>query len=104
MEAPVTVSEADRRVLPLITYMLPSLSLIRMAETGSCMTEQALCTWCGKSFKPKIKGGNVKRFCCAECKNAFYTAARAWVNHALAEGRLAIRDLQEANATSCTER
>ena len=59
------------------------------------------CFWCGTKFSAKTVGANPKRFCSALCKNRFHTAARRWVERALADGRLSLNELGAPSA-SCT--
>ncbi len=61
------------------------------------------CPWCGLQFVGVTVGAHRKRFCSARCKNRFHTAARRWVERALADGDLSPADLGAPSA-SCTTR
>jgi hypothetical protein len=36
------------------------------------------CLWCGRQFRPRTTGGSQQRFCSAEHRHEFSTAARRW--------------------------
>ncbi len=59
------------------------------------------CLWCGAEFLAKTVGAHRKRFCSTRCRNFFHSAARRWVERALADGRLSLNDLGAPSA-SCT--
>lgn len=72
-----------------------------MADTNPPMAETLTCSWCGEPFEPRKVGAHRKKFCSAACKDRFHGAARKWVQHAIAQGRLSVADLKAAEA-SCT--
>jgi len=47
------------------------------------------CLWCGRKFDPR-KGGSPQDFCRPAHKRALETAARRYVRHEIAQGRLTV--------------
>jgi len=60
----------------------------------------ARCLWCSAPFEPRETGGTAQRFCCPAHRRAFDQAARAYVRHAIAEGRLTTSELKKVAGTS----
>lgn len=59
------------------------------------LQQRARCSWCDRSFSPrKGTGGSPQHFCGAPCRRAFHSAARHYVQKAIAEGRLTLADLR----------
>lgn len=52
------------------------------------------CGWCQATFPARTVGGHVKRYCSADCKNAFHGAARRLAEREIDAGRLTIDDLR----------
>ena len=61
------------------------------------------CPWCGDPVERKLVGGNVRRFCCRDCKNQYHTACRAYVDREIREGRLDASALRLRHAAQDSE-
>ena len=72
-----------------------------ITEAKAANSGTVRCPWCGQPFTPRRIGAHRKKFCSAACKDRFHTAARLWVQRAIARGRLSVADLKAAQA-SCT--
>ena len=57
------------------------------------------CHWCGAAFTPRT-GGRQQRFCSAQHRRQFHTAARQYVDDEIAAGRLTVNRLYSPRATS----
>ena len=60
------------------------------------------CEWCGSAFEAVKRGDRAKRFCSDSCRAGFHSAARRWVQNAIAEGRLTIDELRAGISSPCT--
>ncbi len=59
------------------------------------------CLWCAGPFPARVVGAHAKKFCSVPCKNRYHSAARRWVQQAIALGQLSVTDLKAVQA-SCT--
>ncbi len=57
------------------------------------------CLWCKQFFAPRMSGGKRQRFCQPLCRRAYETAARRYVDWAIAAGTVSIADLKASPAT-----
>ena len=53
------------------------------------------CPWCGEPFEAVKRGPHAKRFCSAECKNQWNSAARTFGRMMESKGILNLRAWQE---------
>ena len=60
----------------------------------------ALCLWCEGPLPAGRGRGSERRFCCADCRSAFHTAARRWALAEIAAGRLTVARLKECRLES----
>jgi hypothetical protein len=59
------------------------------------------CLWCGCPILPRTDGGRPRRFCHAQHRTAYYSAARRFVDQLVQQGRLPVAVLHAPPAT-CT--
>ena len=52
------------------------------------------CDWCKEPFSPRKTGGTRQKFCSRECRHAFSSASRQYVNLGLAKGWVSVDDLK----------
>jgi hypothetical protein len=57
------------------------------------------CSWCGRGFERRTSGGSDQRFCQPACRQAFWSAARRWVERAVQAGLLSSDMLKAAGAS-----
>lgn len=60
-----------------------------------------LCRACGHEFPAVTRGGNVKEFCSAKCKNDYHTACRKFTEEMIDRG-MTTPELVMAFSPSCT--
>src|SRR4029453_2553073 len=85
MDAFLSVSEAGGVVPKAEGEIAP--------DTSSNHADDLGCRWCGALMPVGRRRGSARRFCRAEHRMAFHSAARRFVNHAIAAGRLTVADL-----------
>jgi hypothetical protein len=56
--------------------------------------------WCGCSFSPR-RGGSEQRFCGSGHRHEFHSAARRYVDRAVATGILTVAEIQNGPAEPC---
>jgi len=54
----------------------------------------ATCTWCGRAFRLRSRGGKRQRFCCAAHRSRFWRALRKWASLVFDAGLISIDDLR----------
>src|SRR5262245_14154275 len=59
------------------------------------------CPWCGREYSPRQGGGSPQRFCSRTHRQAYYSAARRYVDAMLRAGKLPVAELK-ASRTACT--
>ena len=52
-----------------------------------------MCLWCGGPLPGARNRGSARRFCRPDCRMAFHSAARRYVNRAISDGRLSVAEL-----------
>ena len=59
-----------------------------------------VCLWCGRFFVPR-RGGSEQRFCGSGHRHEFHSAARRYVDRAVATGILTVAEIQDGPAEAC---
>jgi hypothetical protein len=85
MDAFPSVSEAGGTV--------PKAEVEIAPDTSSNHADDLSCRWCGALMPAGPRGGSARRFCRPGHRAAFHSAARRFVNQAIAAGRLTVADL-----------
>jgi hypothetical protein len=62
-------------------------------DTSSNHADDPGCLWCGAPMPVGRRRGSARRFCRTEHRMSFHSAARRFVNQAIAAGRLMVADL-----------
>jgi len=70
-------------------------------DTSSNHADDLGCRWCGALMPVGRRRGSARRFCRTEHRTAFHSAARRYVNQAIAAGRLTVAQMH-APGKACT--